>query len=67
MFVIIGLICVGIAWAARSKMKFISIFFGIVAFLCAIVVLREGAGFNAWSWIENPGVNVPDNIPLPGK
>lgn len=39
---------------------------GIVGFLLFVAWLKSGPGFNALDWFNNPSVDVPDNIPIPG-
>jgi hypothetical protein len=39
---------------------------GIISFLVFIAFLRSGPGFALLDWMNDPSVNVPDNIPIPG-
>lgn len=45
------------------------LFFGVLAFLTFIAILKGGIGFDLLDWGNNPkvpDVELPDNIPLPG-
>lgn len=63
--VLIGIIASAIiAFAAgKTGMKAVRNIFGTIAFLGFIYWLATGPGF----WVLEPKVNVPDNIPIPGK
>jgi hypothetical protein len=39
---------------------------GIVSILVFITFLRSGPGFELLDWMNDPSVDVPDNIPIPG-
>lgn len=48
-----------------SKQKAISRISAIIAFLCFIVWLASGPGFEFIDWLNNPSVPTPD-IDVPG-
>jgi len=59
-FAVFSIICFkagkkGFGWSA-----------GIIAMLVFVTWLRSGPGFAFLDFLNNPSVNVPDNIPIPG-
>ena len=50
--------------AGSAKKRGFSLTFGIVAMLSFITWLNM---IGALTWLENPSVNIPDNIHVPGQ
>ena len=60
-FVVIALIT---RWANK---KGLSVFFGILSIITFIAFLKTGLGFDILDWGNDPSVDVPDNIHVPGQ
>ena len=52
--------------AAKAGSKGFAKFFGVLSFLCFVTWLASGPGFDFMNFVNDPKVNVPDNIPIPG-
>lgn len=53
--------------AKKAGMGKAAKFFGGAAVLAFIWWLSTGPGFTVLNWIEDPAVDVPDQIPIPGQ
>ena len=52
--------------AGAAKYKGISKVCGVAALLAFVAWLASGPGFALLKWLDNPSVDVPENIPIPG-
>lgn len=69
MLMILGAVLCGIfsIIAGKAGKRGFSLMFGFLGVLLAVAWFNSGPGHTIINWWENPSVEVPDNIPIPGQ